>query len=362
MKRLRLVVLAAALATAGAAAAPVSVVLYNPEAEYFYYLLDPPELAGFEPVSSVFASVLYDFFSEQEPLENLQKLPPRSIRRLSGLSEGYHLVVGFFARPGAESYPVRALKVQAGGGIAERFYTMYASSAAIEVRPGQGRLAGFAPDPAMEGAAGEVRETGAQAVREVAPEPPLIRVDGKFEDWDLIPPLASFALDYPMVSFTREQYGSSLEPLPIAAAQHWHQGGTDLNELKAVRAPDALYLFVSSHSAISENLTVELYFFKDRTLGRSNSVTLELVPPSGTAPGMPVLWRQGQKPRLAGELAASAFFMEARVEAKEVLAAMGGEGSFDLTTVYFDRNELSYEEFYLGTYAVKDVPRSSELR
>jgi len=115
--------LALVLAAAAAGAQPFTVLLNNPEEAVFHFVLDPPELGSFDPASSVFANVIYDYFAEGPVAgqASFQSLPAGATRRLDGLAEGTHLLVGFFALPGRRDFPVRALMLKAGGGWPSAF-------------------------------------------------------------------------------------------------------------------------------------------------------------------------------------------------------------------------------------------------
>jgi hypothetical protein len=188
--------LAAALAGAQAAkdggVQYFAVLLNNPEASAFHFVLDPPELAQFDPGSSVFANVVYDYFLESPATGPtlFRTLPPGATLRLKDLPEGTHLLVGFFALPGRRDYPVRVQQLLAGGGMAERFYTMYAEPSLFRARAGRGRLAGFSATgaPALPAPSGTAQEGAAP----FASRGELgLLIDNDFADWEAIPGCAA---------------------------------------------------------------------------------------------------------------------------------------------------------------------------
>jgi hypothetical protein len=361
----------------------LAVLVENAEAEDFYYTLDPPELAGFNPVGSVFSGILYDYFTEAGGETDFDLLAAGDTARLTALSEGAHLLVGFFVIPGETAYPVRVLRVQAGGGIEERFYTLYAEPSVFSARAGLGRLRTFtflAVEPAAAGA-GEAEEPAPAAVAApTAPAAPAaamagaagpgISIDNSYQDWEAVPFLAGFAESFAPASFTREEYGKSFQALPLADARHWPSGGTALSEIKAVSARESLYIFTSTRSAIADSLSFFLYIQSAAETGRENSVTLELVPASAYEPGVVVLWERGRPPRLAGRLFSGSFFLEAEIDLAPVRQALArtlsvspepGNLRVDLTSCYFDRGGLIYEEFFFSSLSLQDVPRLEEI-
>ncbi len=333
-----------------------SVLLNNPEESSFYYVLNPPELNGFDPAGSVFLGILYDYFADDTAETEFKEIPPGTSVRVEGLSRGTHLLLGFFAVPGKAELPVRVVRILTGGGIDERFYTIYKEPSLINVRISRGRLKNFflsSRAPRMEGVKDIITGFG-------------ISIDNRYEDWEQIPYLAEFSESFSPISFTREQYGSSFETFPIGQARHWREGGTQLNEIKAVDYKDKLYLYCSTRSAISDNLSIFLYFHGDRTASKENRVTLELLPARADKPGLAVLWVKGKEPALVGRLASGSFFLEAEIFIEKVYQALEDRSfsdltTFDLTASYYDNIEIVYEEFFFATLSVKDIPAPEDL-
>jgi hypothetical protein len=342
-----------------------AVLLNNPESSAFHFVLDPPELASFDPGSSVFANVVYDYFLES-PAGGptlFRTLTPGATLRLKDLAEGTHLLVGFFALPGRRDYPVRILQLMAGGGLAERFYTVYAEPSLFRARAGRGRLVGF---PA-EGSAEVPASPGGSAAAKLAPSAPKgelgLAIDNDFADWEPIPILRSFA-DYGPRTFLREQIGGGRLELPLEQSRFWQKAGTALYELKVVDNGPNLYLYVSTRSAMAEGLSIYLYFRDPRDREGENRVTVELLPAVGDKAGLVALWVKGYGPVAAGTLASGVFFLEAALDKATVYGALASgpqAGYLELTTGYHDRGSLSYEEFYYTRLALKDLPTPDTL-
>jgi len=355
MKALILGLLLAAAALAGAQ--PFTVLLNNPEESDFYFTLDPPELSGFDPAASIFPSVVFDYFAEVPPAgwPGFQPLPAGATRRLENLAEGTHLVVGFFALRNRTEYPVRTLTVKAGGGMSERLYSIYSEPSLFKARAGRGRLASFAPS--------ETETPPSAMVRPPVEGRLNIVIDNKYEDWEAIPVLASFS-DYQPASFSREQYGTPSQVLPLSEARYWQKGGTSLADLKAAQEDRTLYLFLSTRSAIADGLSFFLYFHDPKDPPDENRVTVELVPATGGRPGLVVLWVRDKSPVPAGELASGSFFLEASLDLALVDAALVSRlemSSMELTACFRDRLALVYEEFYYITLALKEIPTADRL-
>jgi hypothetical protein len=357
-----------------------TVVIQNAEEAAFHYVLDPPELTAFETVSTIFQNVVYDYFAEApaatDDFAGFSELAAGKTLSLEDLSEGKHLLVGFFVMPGEREFPVRVVTLQAGGGLNMRTYQIFSQPALITARAGRGRISAYAAIPTVVQAAETTRpdeSVGAAAQTETAAtaleEKGFFRfqIDNQYEDWEAIPTFLSFPAERTLPSFTREQYGGEFEVLPIAQSRHWGSQGTGINEIKAVNNLEAVYLYVSTHTAISPNLSVFLYFHSAKNLkrpGATNRFTLELIPSRTREPGLVVLWEKDRKPLIVGTLASGSFFLEARIDKDllyDLLKATPEIAFFDLTSSFFDRQELSYEEFYIASVSLGDIPTEQTL-
>ena len=124
----RFMLMAVLLAAAGSLlwSEDFTVVIQNAEDSTFYYVLDPPELIVFETGTSIFENVVFDYFAEEpangDDFTGFSELAPGESLSLDALTEGKHLLVGFFVLPGEMGFPVRVITLQAGGGLDERIY------------------------------------------------------------------------------------------------------------------------------------------------------------------------------------------------------------------------------------------------
>jgi hypothetical protein len=377
MKRLILIVILIVGTAALAVGQANTVVINNAEDSVFYYVLDAPELTAFDASSSIFQNVVYDYFAEAPAAEDdfagFTELASGQSVRIETLPEGKHLLVGFFVLPGEREFPVRVISLQAGGELDERTYQIYNKPSFITARAGRGRIAAYPPIPpsavtsVSEGVvAGEAEKP---AVAEAAAERGFFRfqIDNRYEDWEAIPTFLSFPADHSIPSFTREQFGGEFEVLPISQSRHWQAGGSALNEIKVVNNLQDVYLYLSTHTALSADLSVFLYFHNNRNLrrlGAENQFTLELVPSRAEEPGLVVLWEKDRKPVVVGKLASGSFFLEARIEKEllfDLLFARPEITFFDLTTSFFDRQELTYEEFYIASLTLAEIPTEKTI-
>jgi hypothetical protein len=367
-----------------------TVVIQNAEDTTFYYVVDPPELIVFDTATSIFENVVFDYFAEEpangDDFSVFSELVPGESRSLTGLTEGKHLLVGFFVEPGQMGFPVRVINLQAGGGLDERTYRIFSEPALITARAGRGRLSDYPPIPPKAVATAAPAEAPATAPAPAAPEAPAeptvpaeaaatvgqrgffrFRIDNQYEDWEAIPAFLSFPPDRPLSSFTREQYGGQFEVLPIAQSKHWGRQGTAISEIKVVNNLESIYLYVSTYSAISSNVSIFLYFQTEQNLrrrGATNRFTLELLPAKAEEPGLVVLWEKERKPTIVGRLASGSFFLEAEIDKNllyDIEAAKPEITFFDLTTSYFDRQELTYEEFYVASVPLAGIPTEKTL-
>ena len=336
-----------------------SVLLNNPEEVDFHFVVDPPELAGFDPAASIFPSVVFDYLADTPTADwsGFQSLPAGSTRRLEGLREGAHLIVGFFLFRGRAELPVKALTIKAGGGMSERIYSVYVEPSLFKARSDRGRLALLAPRPKTEpGKASSFL-------------PPVkwkleFQVDNRYQEWEAVPAIAAFTACQP-VDFSLEKYGSAPRLLPLRQSRYWQKAGTSLAEFKAVREDRALHLFLSTQSVIREGLSIFLYFYDPKDPPDSNRVTVELIPASGAREGLVALWVKGAEPVGAGALASGSFFIEASIDSAQLQQALASRlelASLQVSTCYHDRDALSYEEFFYPTLGLKDIPAVGDLQ
>lgn len=102
-------VLAAAVSSLGFAQG-ASVTIQNEEGSTFYYSVDPQELAQVTPGSPLAATRVAEFFAAQADQPQFTALAPGAQASLTGLSDGAHLLVGFFAVDNQDAFPVRRLR------------------------------------------------------------------------------------------------------------------------------------------------------------------------------------------------------------------------------------------------------------
>lgn len=193
-----------------------------------------------------------------------------------------------------------------------------------------------------------------------------ITIDNLYDDWEAVPSLASFTSLFVPPSFTRESLGNDFETLSLKGSRFWQQGGTQLNEVKAVADEENIYLFISTQSAISPNLSCFFYLHGQRRQGEENPFTLELIPAHSLNQGQVILWQRDRRlPERAGKLSSSSFFLEARINKQvfspEMIRKLGNNPSIDLTTCYFDKQNSLYEEFFFTTIYLKDIPLLAEI-
>jgi hypothetical protein len=389
MKRLILAGLLFAAAAGALWSQSSTVVIQNAEDTSFHYVLDPPELTAFETATSIFEAVVYDYFAEEpaagDDFTGFTELPPGQSVSLDGLTEGKHLLVGFFVVPGQVGFPVRVITLQAGGGLDRRTYRVFSEPALITARAGRGRISAYDPipprsvaetaapaaAPAQAAAPATEAPAGRAQAASTAPdgEPGFFRfkIDNQYEDWEAIPAFLSFPADRSPPSFTREQYGGPFEVLAIDQSLHWGSEGTDISEIKVVNSMQSIYLYISTYSTLSPDVSVLLYFHTEqnlRRMGATNRLTLELLPARAEEPGLVVLWEKERKPMIVGSLASGSFFLEAKIDKSllyDVQVAKPPITFFDLTTSYFDSQELAYEEFYVASVSMSAIPTEETL-
>jgi len=194
-----------------------------------------------------------------------------------------------------------------------------------------------------------------------------ITIDNLYNDWEAVPAVASFSSIFVSPSFTRESLGNDFETLSLKDSRFWQQGGTQLNEVKAVADEENVYIFISTQSAISANLSYFFYLRGERRKGEENPFTIEIIPEHSLDQAQVILWQRDRRlPESAGKLSFSSFFLEARISKQvfspEMIRELGSNPSVDLTTCYFDKQNSLYEEFFFTTIYLKDIPQFAEIR
>ena len=276
--------------------------------------------------------------------------------------------MGFFATLDRESFPVRAISLQADSAMGERFYAVFGSPALLDAPRGVGRLARFAgppqpaaaaaapaspeaaPQPGPEAAATPASPEAAQAVPAAAgPAPAAPGADT----------IASFSASFDPVVFTREAQGS-LSVQPIASSRSWNQPGTRVTAISGSIDDGKLTLTLSVAEGFSEDVSYFFYVFGSRKPGTADDFTLELRPRALPDRGACLLWRQGQAPRMFGTVSVDGTTATLTVSLASVpadlLPSLGPGTTFDLTSCRFDRADGVYEEFYFATIAMADIP------
>ena len=134
--------------------------IQNQETSVFWYTVDPAELEGLSAGSPQLASKVAEFFAAQAGDPQFIALAPEAVTKLQGLSDGAHLLVGFFEVKDQDEFPVRVVSLQADSRMGERSYPLFSSPALINASRGIGRLAQFSK-PAAVTAEAAVAETAA---------------------------------------------------------------------------------------------------------------------------------------------------------------------------------------------------------
>jgi len=371
MHKTLIIAAAAAFSCALAFGQAPSVVLQNHESSTFYYVVDPKELAGLSAGSALMASTVAGYFSAAGDGAAFSALSPQAETRLAGLAEGTHLLVGFFAQPDTDDFPVRVLSLQADSAVGERYYGIFATPAQLTVHRGVGKLAQFARSAAADtAAAGATPDTpaaaarpdgsgaagGSQGTAQAADNPSGITtpVSGGTDDTSSLPVIAAFAAAYDPAVFTRETR-EGFAVLPIAESRSWMQTGTRISSVQGAVDASGLKLVLNVPGGFSPAVSYFLYFFDTRSAGKENPLTLEIEPLARADRGACILWQNGAAaPRLLGKVTTGETSVEVDVGADELasgaLAGTGSAPTVDLTAGWYDKALGMWEEFYYTTF------------
>jgi hypothetical protein len=370
------------------------VTLQNQEPSDFWFVVDPGELSGLTPGSPFLASRVAEFFARQAEEPAFERLGPEESTRLEGLSEGAHLLVGYFAVEGAEEFPVRVATLQADSGMGERFYAITDTPVLVSVPPGVGRLAAFAKPPSeaqsQNEGAGEETAAAPSAMDEAQAEPPVTAQEppaasletaaapggggeqaepatatvsaespALVERAQKAVPLAIFSDDYDPGIFTRESDGE-FAVLPLSDSIAWNLAGLRIAEIDGSVTKNTLTFSLSVAGGFSDDVSYFLYVFPNRAAGRENRFTLELRVPSSGDRGACILWeRSSPAPSLLGAVKITgptcAFTVGFEQVPLELLTEIGDTPTVDLTACWYNRLSRSYEEFYYTTFSLADL-------
>jgi hypothetical protein len=409
-----LLIAAALCAALGAWAQTSTVTLQNQEPSVLWFAVDPPGLEDVSVGSRQLEARVAEYFSQESADFPFQSLAPDTPITLSGLSQGTHLVVGFFLVEGGEDLPVRAFSVQVDAGTGDRFYALFSGPALLTIPRSAARLAGLAragqmaeapveepvaeevaveepvaEEPPVEEVAVEepvaeevaVEEPGAEEVaveepvaEEVAVEEPVVEEVGVEEAVVEEPPapadepaqVAAFSPAYSPVVFTRESK-SGFTVLPIAQSRFWGEPGTRLESVEGIVREGVLELTLRTQDGFSAEVSYFFYVFAERALGRENAVTFELLPLSRGGQGAFVLWQKPDAP--AGAPSTPLFVGTVTTWGRSctvslpladlparTLEVVGQGPSLDLSSCRYDARGASFEEFYFTSLELADFP------
>jgi hypothetical protein len=356
------------------------VTLQNQESSTFYYVVDPPALAGLTAGSPQLATRVADFFASSADDAKFSTLAPDAQARIEGLADGPHLLVGCFAVEDQAEFPVRVMTLQADSRIGERFYAVYADPAVISAARGTGRLSGFAPlqpqgavasaeapvaesppaaEPATEPAAAET-----PAAEPVAGETPSVAAaagasEAAPAEAEGLQTIATFSMKYDPAFFTRESRGT-FTVLPISGSRAWTQAGTRITGLFGGLENGALRVSLIVAGGFSPSVSYFFYVFATRA-EKENRIALELKPRAAGGRGACLLWQKGgEPPKIIGTVTSTDTSVELDVDARELppdLASSGGDvPTIDLTAGWYERGSGTWEEFYYTTFSMADIP------
>ena len=390
-------VLAAAVSSLGFAQG-ASVTIQNEEGSTFYYSVDPQELAQVTPGSPLAATRVAEFFAAQADQPQFTALAPGAQASLTGLSDGAHLLVGFFAVDNQDAFPVRLITLQADSSMGDRFYSIYGSPALVQATRGVGRLAQFAGSSAPEQAAAQnappaeaqaptaaapqaaqpqAAAPAASPAETAAPSPAVPSATPAAPEAGAVTqaaaqagsatpaaaiPIASFSPSYNPAYFTRETKGD-FSVQPIADSRTWNLAGTHIASLSASIDEGVLTVTLASSDDFSPNVSYFIYAFTTRAPGATAVFTLELRPRALPDRGACILWMNEQgtaTPVIFGSVKVdgktATLVADLKDEPASLAQALSGAGSFDLTSCSFDTKSGVYEEFYFATVAMADIP------
>jgi len=337
------------LAVCTAAFAQGGVSLQNQENATFYYTVDPKELAGVSAGSPLLASRIAGFFATRDGV-TFASLAPNATVKLDGLSDGAHLLVGFFAVEDLTQYPVRVITLQVDSSVGDRFYSIFASPALLSIARDSGRIASFA-HAGGGGNAGD--QAGAIAAGATTQPAPAETAPSGLQQ------IASFSAGFTPAFFTREKQGD-FTVLPISDSRAWALTGTRIQSISGSLGDGALKISLSVEGEFAERVSYFLYVFGTRSPGKDNQFTLELQPRTEGSRAVCLLWQKGiRTPMLVGNVTATDHTVELDTSAgnfpPSLFSGIAPSATVDLTAGWFDRGLGTWEEFYYTTFSMGDI-------
>lgn len=164
-----------------------------------------------------------------------------------------------------------------------------------------------------------------------------ILLDGRFADWEPRGSLVTLRSGYEPERFVRERSGERVT-LSVEESVGWGSGGTRLEELKAIPAGEAVYLFFRWRDPPSAGSRLLLYLYGE---SRRRPVGTLLIEPSEESGGV-ALYRPGfESPVRVGNFLRRENAVEAEVRLQEM--ALPKPRFAVVSTLY--RGEEWYEEF-----------------
>ena len=344
------------LSFAGALAVAQSpqITLENQESADFYYVVDPQALAGVTLGSANLTSKVASFFADKADTPAFSKVASGEEAHISGLSDGTHLLVGFFAEPEMDQFPVKAMSLQADSRIADRYYALFEDPPLLKSPRGQGRLAAFARPGGTAGSAaatGGGEAGGGAAGGGAAASVPQLNT------------IATFPASFQPATFTRESAGS-FTVLPIAQSRFWGMSGTRISAVDSRYDSGRLSLAIEVPSGFSASVSYFLYIFSDRQAGTNNRFTLELRPVTPVNKAACLLWQAGASaPSIVGTVSIRGDTVQLDLDQadlpRDLQTALGPATTADLTSCWYDKAHSSYEEFAFATltFGIGDATR-----
>ena len=359
---MRTTIVAAILLFCGAALAVAQspqITLENQESADFYYLVDPQALAGVTLGSANLTSKVASFFADRSDTPAFSKVASGAEAHITGLSDGTHLLVGFFAEPDMDQFPVKALALQADSKISDRYYALFEDPPLLKSPRGQGRLAAFArPGEAggtVAATGGEGTAGGAAAGSGAAGGAAggAAAGSGAAAFAPDLKTIATFPASFQPATFTRESAGS-FTVLPISQSRFWGMNGTRISAVDSRYDAGMLSLAIEVPSGFSASVSYFLYIFSDRQAGATNRFTLELRPVTTVNKAACLLWQSGASaPSIVGTVGIRGDTVQLDLNQADLPSALrtalGPTTTADLTSCWYDKAHASYEEFAFAT-------------
>ncbi|MFP4364068.1 MAG: hypothetical protein ACLFR1_09385 [Spirochaetia bacterium] len=297
------------------------VYVHNNEPAVFYYRIDPINPAALNAQVS-YDSIITEFQNNPSQIESLT---PGGLATIGDLTEGVHLLAGFFVYGNEQEYHLVVRSFAVG---AETIQVRVSGDDKVQLS--SGNTLGFSSEFFAD------QRTG-------------IIIDNSFSDWEYIPPKIQWAQAYQPRRIYRIS-NNTRSRTNLSESLFWEIGGTNLRIIKIWPTEEYLYFHIVSRSRFEDGVSYYFRVFPETTEGEQNQFTLEV--PISVPGNIIALWTiDGSNPEAVGNFCHTSFLLEGRISLSQLPGALRNvllNQSADIQLYSIFQDAGVQEEYYLG--------------